>query len=763
MKERSDAIGKALIESNRSIESLKVREIKIKDRQHTVFKEKHVVFDQILKNIQDTKNNLHQQIFLTQQYLGTNSDLINNQEKIINLYNLILDDLEYRLKTMSIWKRSSKAITVSEFVSALFEAEALFKRMFWEIPSYFSPIVLANLLKDWIILDPLFVFIFILLFAILFVFVQLMLKFFRRRKVALLAQSHPTQRSFLYYNIILAFIDFALENFVLIFTWLFLYIHIIFRLGYVFVSFQNFNSPIYVASFFFISIPILVYLSHELLGVLKDLNKKLSYLFFTEKIQDKLIVLLSVFFYSSAVLIPIRSALLSYSQTSLQVATVIFAAYSLILILIFAFFVDKEYVLTLIPERYFILIYIKKLINQHYYPVSFFIVMLLILSNPYIGYSNLAWYLAFVVPSTVLAVSAIFSFHHYIRKYSVFLFMKEEEDEFTDKFEYAKTYYGFFVIFSFVALLMGTFLLVARLWGYHYSPSDIWKILSEDWIIKIDGTTPLGFVQFSTLALFIAGGFFLSSIICRFVLNKLFDVLRSEPGTQNTFTRIFHYAIVGFSIMLGFTAIKLTQVIFWVGSFFFFGIGWALKDLVIDFFAGFLVLVERPIEIGNYISIDSIEGTVRKIAARSTTITTGRNLSVIIPNKDLVNKQIINWGHGRFAVGIEVYIRVDHKSDPEVVKKIIVSVLQSNPLILRVPNIIVRLEGLEENAFYFLARGFISARRVKDQFEIASMLRMEMIKAFKEHEITFAQPQRVIHLDQQESKSQGPLEIKFDQ
>lgn len=762
---RNEAIA-LLIESNRLIESLQAREQKIKDRENTTFKDKNLIFEETLKNTQEAKRNLHQQIFLTQQYLGVNSDLINNQEKIINHYDLILGDLENRLKTMSIWKRSAKAITFAEFTNALNEADTLFKRMFWETPLYFSPSVIVKMLKDWVVYDFYLVLLFAFLFAFSFFGSRFLLQFARRKKIAQLSHTYPAQRAFFYHNIILACIDFALEHFSLLFIWFFIYLHVFFQFSYIFSPLKRFSAPFYIAAFFIISIPILVYLSHQLLSALKDLNKKLSYLFFAERLQDRLISLLTMFFYSTATLIPLRSALLAYTHVPSQFATVILAAYSLILIVILALFVSKEYVVTLIPSGHLILVFLKRLIDRHYYPVFFFVIVLLILSNPYIGYSNLAWYLAFVAPSSVLVVSAIFSLHHYIRKYSVFLFMKEEDDEITDKFEYAKTYYGFFIIFSFILLLLVAFLLVSRLWGYHYSPTDIWKLLSEDWVIKIDGTTPLGFIQFSILALFITSGFLLSSLIHKFVFNKLFDVLRTEPGTQNTFTRIFHYTIIGMAIMLGFTAIKLAQFIFWVGGFLILGIGLALKDLVVDFVAGFFVLIERPIEIGNYVSIDTIEGTVRKIAARSTIITTGRNQSVIVPNKDLVNKQIINWGHGRFAIGIELAIRVEHNSDPELVKKVITSVLQSNPLILRVPSIVVRLEEFEENAFYFLARGFISARRVKDQFEIASGLRIEMIKAFREHGIALAQPQRVVHMAQDKEnggpKPPSPLEIKFD-
>jgi len=385
-------------------------------------------------------------------------------------------------------------------------------------------------------------------------------------------------------------------------------------------------------------------------------------------------------------------------------------------------------------------VWIKKHIEKHYYPVFFFLMGLLILSNPYIGYSNLAWYLAFAIPSTSFLLYGLFITHHYIRKYAVFLFMKEEEEEIVDKFEHAKTYYGFFVIFSFILLLVATFILGARLWGYTYTPADIWKLLSEVWVIPIGVNYKLGFVQLMTLVLFIASGFLISSLLHKFVLNKLFDILRTEPGTQNTMSKILHYATVSLAMLLGFMSIHLEHLIWYIGTFMAVGLGFALKDIATDYLAGLFVLLERPLEIGNFVRIDNnpdFQGTVHKIDARTTTIMTRLNHSVIIPNRDLATKIVINWGKGRFAVGFEVQIKVDYKSNPELVRNTILEAIQGNPTILRVPNIIVRLENFEESGLYFMARAFISSRRVREQWAISAVIREDVFTAFREKGIAF--------------------------
>jgi small-conductance mechanosensitive channel len=503
--------------------------------------------------------------------------------------------------------------------------------------------------------------------------------------------------------------------------------------------------------FCFFSIPILVYFSHKLIDQLKELNTKLSFLLFAESLQQKFIVLITIFCYATAILLPIRQAFVIYIEDQKsEFAAVLLAAYSLIMILLILFSFGKDDVLKWIPTTNNFFILLKRKIDQHYYPVFLSFMSLLILSNPYIGYMNMAWFLAFAVPLTGLLMYATFMAHYYLRTYAVSMFMKEEEDEFVDKFEHAKAYYGFFIIFSFLIIFFSAFFMACRIWGFEYTPQDIWETLSKRWVIPIGVDQNFGIIEVVIITLFIVGAFLISSLINKFVLNKLFDILRSEPGTQNTISRIVHYLIIFIAIILGMNVIHLGQFVFW------------LKDVAADLIGGFLILIERPIEIGNFIQIDQQQGTVHKIAARYTTLITSTNHTVIIPNKDLASKWIENWGHGRFAIGFEMSVRVEHNTDPEKVRQVLLNVIQGHQLILKVPNAVVRLEGFEENSLYFMVRAFISARRVKEQWMIASDLRIAILKTFGDQGIVLAKPVRVIQAADGSTKvGPGAIEIKF--
>jgi len=760
--DKQKATPTSLLETSRKIETIRTKEDDLKSKKETIFKAENKLYQETLIALSQTNLLLNKQFQTKQEYLTTNLELTQKlQDDVLNQYEFIIKDLEHKKITLDIWGRSLKAISLEELQKAILDAEAFFRSLFWDTSKYLGPTILIANVKQLKFYDYLWLLLFMLLFLITFVAIRKILEIIYDKTKKLIS-TYQNSTSYLYLNLIKAIIEFALEHLKLLWGYLFIASHIAFDFKYIFSTITHIVNPYMISMFHIISIPILVYLSKKLLLKIKILNEKLSYLFFAENFQDKFIFLLNAFFYSSAILLPLRLAFISYAGGATEFPDVLLAAYSLILVIVLLLFFSKEDVLKLIPSTNKFFIWIKKKIEKHYYPVFIFLMGFLILSNPYIGYSNLAWYLAFVVPLSLVLIYGLFFVHGYIRKYSLFLFLREEDEELIDKFEYAKTYYGFSIIFTFLALLFVTFLLLARIWNLNYTAAYVWQLLSEEWVIPIGAGYKLGIVQFIIVVTFIIFGFLTSSLLSKFILNKLFDVFRTEPGTQNTISRITHYFTIIIFTTLGFTTIHLEWIVLSIGGLLVLGAGFGLKDLLADFIAGFFLLIERPIEIGHYIQTDDTRGTVHRISPRSTTIRTARNFAIIIPNKDLINKPIINWGQGRFAVGFEMTLLVSYNSDPTKVKDVLLEVIQNNPMILRVPAISIRFEDFATNGIQFFTRAFISVRKVRDQWDIASNLRFEIIKVFRENNIIIPFPQTVVHFAKSNEKMAKVIDIKFD-
>lgn len=763
MRDKHDDILKSYGDRSRGLEDIKTIQTKINALAPSLFAHHADDLAQVNTNLEESRQAVTVWFSISQEYIAASTDYLARYEKILSQYDLILENLQNHRSRFGLWKRSPNALTMPDVVKALGEAELFVKHLFFETPKHlsFSSIITSIKATTWQHAGNIAL---LILFFLGFLVAMYLLIALLTRALHLIKPKNKNDKNLLYATIGLGALQFLQGNIVIASMWLFFYLHILCNFYGPFVLLKLYALPYYIALFYLISIPIFIFLARNLLARLNELNKKISFLSFPDNFQERLEFLLTAYCYTLSILMPLRQAALhllpnsSLAFTNL-VSALLISALSLLPVFIF----NKEHVLYLLPDTSSIWQWIKKQVDDFYYLLTAFLLLLFLLSRSFIGYANLATFLSFSIPLTMLVFYGMFLSHVYIRKHAVFMFIKESDEEFTDKFEHAKTYYGFFVIFSFLILLLLSAFVIARIWEFNVTIADFWRFLSETIVVPIGVDKKFGFIQFITLIVFVAGGFLFSSVTHRFVLNRLFDILRTEPGTQNTITKIVHYLTISLSVLLGFVSIHLEQLIWYIGTTLAVGLGFALKDILTDYVAGFFVLIERPIEIGNYVRLDNnieLQGVVHKIDARTTTIMTRLNHSVIVANKDLVTKVLSNWGKGRFAVGFEIKLLVNYNSNIDEVKKTILEVIQSNPVVLRVPNIIVRVDDFEEGGIYFLARAFISARRVQEQWTIAAGLREELLKAFKAKSIQFGFPQRVLHIGSNGVAS--PIQFNFE-
>lgn len=765
MKDKHDEVLKSYGDRSQALEEIKIIQTKINAIAPSLFANHEQELSRINRNLEESRQAVTAWFSLSQEYISASTEYLARYEKILSQYNLILENLENHRSRLGLWKRSRNALTLNDLTQALGEAETFIKHLFLEAPKHLSLSALFTSIKalTWRhTFNILLLIIFFICSIALFKFCLILLT----RLLSSVQSKNKNDKSLLYATIGLGALHFLQENSILVGSWLFFYLHITLNFHGLFGLLKPYALPYYISLFYLLSIALFIFLARNLLFRLKELNKKISFLSFPENFQDRIELLLATYCYTFAIIAPLRqAATYLLPDGSLALTQLLSALQTSVLILLPMIIFSKEHVLYFLPDASTVSKWIKKQLDVFYYPLMSFVIMLFLLSRSFVGYGNLAAFLSYSIPLTILVFYGMLLTHIYIRKYAVFMFMKESDEEISDKFEHAKTYYGFFVIFSFLILLLLSIFIIARLWEFNVSFEDFRRFLSETMVVPIGVDGKFGFIQFITLIIFVVGGFFASSIVHRLILNRLFDILRTEPGTQNTVTKIVHYFTICLSILLGFISIRLAQLIWYIGTTLAVGLGFALKDILSDYVAGFFVLIERPIEVGNYVRLDNnieMQGVVHKIDARTTTIMTRLNHSVIIANKELVGKTISNWGKGRFAVGFEVRVLVDYDSNIDEVKKILQEVLQSNPIILRVPNIIVRIDDFEEAGVYFLARAFISARRVQEQWMIAASLREELFKAFRAKGIRFGLPQRVIQVGGK-SVSGGPVQFSFDQ
>ena len=174
------------------------------------------------------------------------------------------------------------------------------------------------------------------------------------------------------------------------------------------------------------------------------------------------------------------------------------------------------------------------------------------------------------------------------------------------------------------------------------------------------------------------------------------------------------------------------------------GIGFGLQDIAKNFISGLVMLVERPVKVGDYIEVGGLPGKVKAIKGRSTVVDTFDNISVIVPNAEFMNQKIINWSYSDKVTRVKISVGVAYGSDTELVRDSLMEAAKSHGRVLRNPEPYVWFEEFGDSSLNFKLH--IWTNEPQNRFGLKSDLHYMIDKIFRERKITIAFPQRDIHL-----------------
>jgi small-conductance mechanosensitive channel len=182
------------------------------------------------------------------------------------------------------------------------------------------------------------------------------------------------------------------------------------------------------------------------------------------------------------------------------------------------------------------------------------------------------------------------------------------------------------------------------------------------------------------------------------------------------------------------------------------GLGLGLQDVLGNFFSGLVMLVERPIRVGDFVAVGDAAGTVEAIRMRGTLIRTPDNTTVLVPNRQMLGERVTNLTYGADHRRLQVSVGVAYESDPDEVRRTLLAIADRHPLVLRDPAPFVQLTSLGESALDFTL--FAQSRSPLEVFQVASDLRFEILARFRAAGIEIAFPRRDVHIHG--SVAQGP-------
>ena len=271
---------------------------------------------------------------------------------------------------------------------------------------------------------------------------------------------------------------------------------------------------------------------------------------------------------------------------------------------------------------------------------------------------------------------------------------------------------------------------------------------------------PIGGTRFTLwmllyLLVFFALLIYVTGKLKAWMVERLLARTRIDIGMRQAVGSIFRYVIVaiGFMIILQTAGINLSALTVLAGAL-GIGVGFGLQNITNNFLSGLIILVERPIKVGDRIDVGRVTGDVVKISPRATTIVTNDNIAIIVPNSEFISSQVINWSYTNRDVRLNFPIGVAYHSDPELVRKVLLEVAADHSGVLKERNADVLLQEFGDSSLNFILRVW-----TRDYATTPGVLRSELnyaiCKKFKEHGIEIPFPQRDLHV------RSGVVEVKM--
>lgn len=221
--------------------------------------------------------------------------------------------------------------------------------------------------------------------------------------------------------------------------------------------------------------------------------------------------------------------------------------------------------------------------------------------------------------------------------------------------------------------------------------------------------------------------------------------LKVDSGIRFAITTTARYLVMlaGVTIVSGMIGLEWSKL-GWLVAALGVGLGFGLQEIFANFISGLIILFERPIRIGDTVTINDLSGTVSQIRMRATTITDWDQKELIIPNKTFVTNQFINWTLSDSTTRVVIKVGVAYGSDTELVTKTLIEIGKANEIALNEPEPTAFFLGFGDSALNFELRVFVS--NFSKRLVMIHELHTEIDRRFKQHGIEIAFPQLDVHV-----------------
>ncbi|MFQ5547234.1 MAG: mechanosensitive ion channel domain-containing protein [Woeseia sp.] len=237
-----------------------------------------------------------------------------------------------------------------------------------------------------------------------------------------------------------------------------------------------------------------------------------------------------------------------------------------------------------------------------------------------------------------------------------------------------------------------------------------------------------------------------------------------ERGARDALITLFGYVgfIIAVIIGLGVAEVDLRGIAIVSGAL-ALGIGFGMQEIANNFVSGLILLFERPIRAGDFVTVGEVEGFVRSIRIRATEIETLDNQNVLVPNSELVSGRVTNWVLRDTYGRLRILVGVAYGSDVEKVREILETVARAHPEVItdgRAPEPRALFMGFGDSSLDFELR--IRINRIERRFQVTSDINFAVDQAFRDAKVTIPFPQRDLHLVSYPDTREEPARVRAE-
>lgn len=218
-----------------------------------------------------------------------------------------------------------------------------------------------------------------------------------------------------------------------------------------------------------------------------------------------------------------------------------------------------------------------------------------------------------------------------------------------------------------------------------------------------------------------------------------------EPSFRYAISSLARYLIMiaGLALALGAIGVGWDRLQ-WLFAAASLGLGFGLQEIFANFISGIIILFERPIRVGDVVTIGDVSGVVSKIRIRATTITNWDRKELIVPNKEFITGRLLNWTLTDQVNRVVINVGVAYGSETEKVRDLLLEVAHDNEFILDDPGPLATFEGFGDSTLNFVLRAYLP--NLENRLGVVHALHSEIDRRFNQAGIEIAFPQQDIHV-----------------